>query len=281
MQAYCCFAYPTKLSRNLEIFWAADSRQNRGICMQQSWDPTAYAQDGSFVHELAGGVLEWLAPKPGERILDLGCGDGQLTQRLMATGAIVTAIDASPEMVAAARARGVAVDQGRAEVLPYPDRSFDAVFSNAVLHWVRGQDEMMAQVHRVLRPGCRFVAEMGGHGNIAAIRVAFAAVLTRLGFAALGERGNYYPTPQAYRRRLEDHRFTVETIILFPRPTPLGDSGMKGWLHTFSRGALNELPEKLRERAVDETVALLAPALCDEEGRWTADYVRLRFIAKA
>ena len=97
-------------------------------------------------------------------------------------------------MVAAARARGVAAEEGSAESLPYPDRAFDAVFSNAVLHWVRGQDEMMTQVHRVLRPGGRFVAEMGGHGNIAAIRVAFAAVLARHGFADLGERGNYYPT---------------------------------------------------------------------------------------
>ena len=249
--------------------------------MPQTWDPVAYAKDGAFVHELAGGVLEWLAPQAGERILDLGCGDGQLTQRIAGSGANVTAIDASAEMVAAARARGIAADQGPAESLPYPDGSFDAVFSNAVLHWVRGQDEMMDQVHRVLRSRGRFVAEMGGHGNIAAIRVAFASVLTRHGFAALGERGNYYPTPDAYSRRLQKHGFTLEKILLFPRPTPLGESGMAGWLRTFCRGALRELPEVLRESVVEETVCLLAPALRDEEGRWTADYVRLRFIATA
>ena len=90
-------------------------------------------------------------------------------------------------------------DEGSAETLPYPDRTFEAVFSNAALHWVRGQDEMLSQVQRVLRPGGRFVAEMGGHGNIAAIRVAFAAVLSRHGFAGLGERDNYYPTAEAYR----------------------------------------------------------------------------------
>lgn len=247
--------------------------------MPQTWDPIAYGKDGAFVHELAGGVLEWLAPQSGERILDLGCGDGQLTERLAASGAIVTAIDASPEMVATARTRGIAAEQGAAESLPYADRSFDAVFSNAVLHWVRGQDEMMAQVRRVLRPGGRLVAEMGGHGNIAAIRVAFAAVLARHGYGEWGDRGNYYPTPEAYTRRLQKHKFALVRMLHFPRPTLLGERGMVGWLQTFCRGALHALPEQLRETVVEETATLLAPALRDEEGHWTADYVRLRFIA--
>ena len=247
--------------------------------MPQTWDPAAYGRDGAFVHELAGVVLEWLAPQPGERILDLGCGDGQLTKRIAAIGAIVTAVDASPEMVAAARSRGIAADQGAAESLPYPDRSFDAVFSNAVLHWVRGQDEMLTEVRRVLRPGGRFVAEMGGHGNIAAIRVAFAVVLARHGHAEKGDRGNHYPTPESYTRRLQKHGFTVDRMLLFPRPTLLGEGGMVGWLRTFCRGALNALPEQLRETVVEETAAILAPALRDENGQWTADYVRLRFSA--
>jgi len=248
--------------------------------MPQTWDPSAYGKDGAFVHELAGGVVEWLAPQSGEHILDLGCGDGQLTERLIATGAVVTAVDASQEMVAAARGRGITADHGSAEALPYPDQAFDAVFSNAVLHWVSGQDEMMEQVRRVLRPKGRFVAEMGGHGNIAAIRVAFAAVLARLGFAALGDRGNYYPTPEAYTRRLENHDFAVEKMSHFPRPTRLGEGGMQGWLRTFCRGALSQLPADLRETAVEETTALLAQALRDEDGQWTADYVRLRFTAR-
>lgn len=247
--------------------------------MPQTWNPDTYARDAAFVHELAGGVLEWLAAQPGERILDLGCGDGQLTERIAATGASVVGIDASPQMVAAARSRGVKADQGPAEKLPYPDHIFEAVFSNAVLHWVRGQDEMLSQVRRVLGPGGRFVAEMGGHGNIAAIRVAFAGVLARHGFASLGERGNYYPTAEAYSNRLERHGFTVKRILFFPRPTPLNDGGMTGWLNTFCRGALDALPETLRTTAVDETVALLATALRDHDGHWTADYVRLRFIA--
>ena len=247
--------------------------------MTQTWNPETYSRDAAFVPQLGSGVLEWLAPQPGEKILDLGCGDGQLTERIVAAGAIVTGIDASPTMVAAARARGIAAGEGSAESLPYADRSFDAVFSNAVLHWVRDQDAMISEVRRVLRPGCRFVAEMGGHGNIAAIRVAFAAVLAHLGFAQLGERGNYYPTPGAYTRRLTAHGFTIGRMILFPRPTPLGAGGMATWLNTFCRGALDTLPEDLRETAVAETVSLLAPALCDEAGQWTADYVRLRFVA--
>lgn len=249
--------------------------------MTQTWNPETYSRDAAFVPQLGSGVLEWLAPQAGENILDLGCGDGQLTERIAASGASVTGIDASPKMVAAARARGISAGEGSAESLPFANRAFDAVFSNAVLHWVRDQDRMMAEVHRVLRPGGRFVAELGGHGNIAAIRVAFAAVLARLGYAQLGERGNYYPTPEAYTRRLTSHGFKVDRMILFPRPTPLGAGGMAAWLNTFCRGALDALPEELRETAVAETVALLAPALCDDGGQWTADYVRLRFIATA
>jgi hypothetical protein len=105
-------------------------------------------------------------------------------------------------------------------------------------------------------------------------------VLARHGFATLGERGNYYPTPEAYRRQLESHGFTVEKILLIPRPTALGEGGMDGWLRTFCRGAIKELPDNLRETVIEDTAALLAPALRDEEGLWTADYVRLRFIAK-
>src|ERR1019366_6625217 len=152
----------------------------------QTWDPKAYGRDGAFVHELAGGVLEWLAARGGERILDLGCGDGQLTARIGAS-------------------RG-------------PDAAFDAVFSNAALHWVRDQDAMMAEVRRVLKPGGRFVAEMGGHGNIAAIRVGLMAVLARHGHADAEEGVNYYPTPEAYGKRLSRHGLNVEQIAMIKGP---------------------------------------------------------------
>ena len=247
--------------------------------MTQTWDAKDYGENAGFVHGLAGGVLEWLDAKAAEYILDLGCGDGQLTQRLAATGARVVGVDASPEMVAAARERGVAADVGDAEALPYARNTFDAVFSNAALHWVRDQDAMMAEVRRVLKPGGRFVAEMGGHGNIAAIRVALMAVLVRHGLGDREDGVNYYPTPEGYERRLEQHGFQVQRIALIPRPTPLAESGMAGWLRTFRRGVLDGLPEALRDTVVEETAALLEPALRDEDGNWTADYVRLRFVS--
>jgi SAM-dependent methyltransferase len=247
--------------------------------MTQTWNPQAYEQNGAFVHELASGVLECLAAKPEEFILDLGCGDGQLTRRIAAAGAKVTGVDASQEMVEAARKRGIVAEVGDAEALPFAEKIFDAVFSNAALHWVRDQDAMMVQVRRVLKPGGRFVAELGGHGNIAAIRVALMAVLARHGHADREDGVNYYPTAEAYTQRLKRHGFQVQQIALIPRPTPLPASGMEGWLRTFRRGVIDGLPENLRETVIAETAALLAPALRDEEGNWVADYVRLRFVA--
>ncbi|HVC46656.1 MAG TPA: methyltransferase domain-containing protein [Terracidiphilus sp.] len=249
--------------------------------MTQTWDAKAYGEYGAFVHGLAGGVLEWLAVRAGEEVLDLGCGDGQLTNRIAAAGARVRGVDASPAMADAARARGVAVDVANAELLPYPEASFDAVFSNAALHWVQDQDAMMREVRRVLRPGGRFVAEMGGQGNIAAIRVALTAVLERHGAGNLEEGVNCYPTPSGYTRRLAGHGLRVDRMVLIPRPTPLGEGGMDAWLRTFRRGVLEAAPAAQREAIVRETVELLKPALCDEEGNWVADYVRLRFAATA
>ena len=248
--------------------------------MTQTWDANDYARNAAFVHGMAGGVVEWLNAQPGESILDLGCGDGQLTQRLLAAGARVTGLDLSPEMLEAARARGVDAREGSAEALPFADRSFDAVFSNAVLHWVRNQKAMMTEVRRVLKPGGRFVAEMAGHGNLAAVRLAFMTVLARHGQRDHEEGVNCYPTPKFYRQKLERHGFQVERIELIPRPTPLAESGMEGWLRTFRRGVLKGVSEALREIIVQETAAMLAPVLRDEEGQWTADYIRLRFIAR-
>ena len=165
-----------------------------------------------------------------------------------------------------------------AAVLPF-QKEFHAVFSNAALHWMRNQTAVLSGAHRALLPGGRFVAELGGHGNIASIRVALKAVLQRhkLDFGETDE--NYFFTPERYRRMLQIAGFAVEQIELIPRPTPLPDSGMRGWLETFRRGLLDRLPAEMRETVIDEAIELLQPALCDEHGRWVADYVRLRFRA--
>jgi len=243
----------------------------------QSWDAKAYAATGRFVADLAGGVVELLAAQAGEAILDLGCGDGALTEKIAATGAVVIGVDASPGMVAAARARGLNVHEVSASAMGF-DGEFDAVFSNAALHWMPDAEAVIAGVHRALKPGGRFVAEMGGHGNIAAIRTALQAVLTQFGIDAEAVAASLYPSPAYYRRLLEAAGFSVRSIELIPRPTPL-PAGMEAWLNTFRNGVLDLLGPEDRKRAVAETVALLRPVLRDADGNWTADYVRLRFFA--
>src|SRR6185437_14068429 len=149
----------------------------------QTWSAEQYARNGRFVADLAGGALGLLNAKPGERILDLGCGDGALTTRIAATGAEVTGVDSSPGMIVAAQARGIEARLLNAEALGF-NHEFDAVFSNAALHWVRDQDAVLASVRRALKTNGRFVAEMGGHGNIAAIQVALSAVFAMHGIEA-------------------------------------------------------------------------------------------------
>jgi len=243
----------------------------------QQWNTAAYAAHGRFVAELAGGVVELLAVRSGEEILDLGCGDGALTERLVAAGAVVTGVDASPTMVAAARARGLRVDQTSATELRY-EAAFDAVFSNAALHWIRDASAVLRGVHRALRPGGRFVAEMGGQGNIAAIRTALQAVLAPYGIDAEKAAASFFPSPAKYGRLLEEAGFRVDSMALIPRPTQLPD-GMEIWLKTFRNGVLDRLAPGDREAAIERTVGLLRPILMDGEGNWTGDYVRLRFHA--
>jgi SAM-dependent methyltransferase len=246
--------------------------------MQQTWDASLYAGNGRFVALLAGALVEALQPQAGERILDLGCGDGFLTQQIAESGATVVGVDSSPQMIRAAAERGVDARHASGEALPF-DQEFDAVFSNAALHWITDQDAVLRSVHRALKPGGRFVAECGGQGNIAAIRVALLAVLTSRGIPAERIENNRFFHSAEYRARLESHGFLVEEITLTPRPTPL-PSGMAEWLQTFRGSVLDLLATAERPVAMEQIVALLKPVLCDREGNWTADYVRLRFRAR-
>lgn len=242
------------------------------------WDAGAYAETARFVTDLGAPVLDLLDPRPGERVLDLGCGDGVLTAAIAARGTEVTGADASPAMVAAARARGLAAEVADGAALPWRS-AFDAVFSNAALHWMTDPDAVIASVARALRPGGRFVAEMGGHGNVAAIRTALVAVLARHGVETDLRGIWYFPTAEEQAHRLEAGGFAVERIELFPRPTRVA-AGLEAWLATLAAPALALLPEGARAGAAAETARLLVPALVDSAGVATADYVRLRFVAR-
>jgi SAM-dependent methyltransferase len=229
------------------------------------------------VSDLGAGVVDLLAPRPGERILDLGCGDGALTERIAAAGAQVVAVDASPEQVAAARARGLDARVGRGESLAFATE-FDAVFSNAALHWMPDPDGVIAGVRRALRPGGRFVAEMGGAGNVAAIRSALADALARRGVDGGAADTLYQPTAEEYRARLEAGGLPVRSIVLFPRPTPLpGDLGR--WIETLAQAFLALVPAPERPALIAEVEAAQRPRLFDPGRGWIADYVRLRFAA--
>jgi trans-aconitate methyltransferase len=245
--------------------------------MQQTWDVSQYAGNGRFVALLAESLVETLQPQAGERILDLGCGDGFLTRKLAESGATLVGVDASLQMVAAAKERGVDARCVSGEALSF-DQEFDAVFSNAALHWMTDQDAVLQGVYRALKPGGRFVAECGGQGNIAAIRVALLAVLQVHGVPVERIENNRFYAPAEYRSRLERQGFQVEQITLTPRPTPL-PSGMTEWLQTFRQSLFAQLPVAERPAAIEQVVTLLKPVLCDAEGKWTADYVRLRFVA--
>ncbi|HYJ57790.1 MAG TPA: class I SAM-dependent methyltransferase [Methyloceanibacter sp.] len=241
----------------------------------QRWSASDYAKNGRFVQELAGPVFAMLAAKPGERILDLGCGDGVLSTEIKATGADVLGVDLSDELLAVAKMKGLRVRKLDGHVLDFVSE-FDAVFSNAALHWMRKPELVIAGVARALRPRGRFVGELGGHGNVAAIATAMRAVgALRNGDPALVAPW-FFPTAEEYGALLASGGFTVKEVALVPRPTPL-KTGMEGWLRTFGRSFFDQFPEPERTEVVNEVMALLRPSLCDSHGGWTADHIRLRF----
>jgi SAM-dependent methyltransferase len=245
-----------------------------------AWNPALYAANAAFVPALGAPVLDLLALKAGERVLDIGCGDGVLTQKLIDAGCTVVGIDADPAMVAAAQAKGIDAHIGDARDLGF-NAEFDAVFTNACLHWVGQPERVTAGVKRALKPGGRYVGEFGGHANIAAIRTALIAVLAAHGFPPAGAETSYYPTADAFRAVLEAGGFVVDSCQIIPRPTPLPESGMAGWLETFRGGFIDAagVSDALKDQIIAETVALLRPALLAADGQWTADYVRIRFSA--
>jgi trans-aconitate methyltransferase len=244
-----------------------------------TWDPALYDGRHSFVTALGSGVLELLAAAPGERVLDVGCGTGDHVAQLRNSGVEAVGVDASVEMIERARAKYPDLPVGVADVtaLPY-QAEFDAVMSNATLHWVRDAEAAARSIHGALRPRGRFVAELGGAGNVATITTVVDSARAELGVEP-AERLWYFPTIGAYASLLESAGFDVGRAWLFDRPTVLsGDDGMGNWLRMFGPHLLAGVQDE--DALVGELVERLRPLL-HRDGCWWADYRRLRVIATA
>jgi trans-aconitate methyltransferase len=253
---------------------------------RQKWDPALYGARASFVHEMVADLVALLAPRAGERVLDLGCGAGELALVIQGAGAAVVGVDGSPAMIDAARARAAASALpetptfvvGDGQALAYR-REFDAVFSNAALHWMPRSAEVARGVFEALRPGGRLVAEFGGHGCVAQVRAGVSEALLRRGEDPRGTLQWYFPDVAGYVAVLAAAGFDVRFAHRFDRPTPVaGADGLGAWLRTF----LPALEEKLGAgwpAFVREVEASCAPALRRSDSEWVLDYVRLRVVA--
>jgi trans-aconitate methyltransferase len=247
---------------------------------EQVWNATLYDRNHAFVFGYGQDLIPLLNPQPGERVLDLGCGTGHLTAAIAERGAAVIGLDRSPEMIAAARRNFPALTfvEGDAAAFQF-DEPFDAVFSNATLHWVTDAEGAARCTAAALRPGGRFVAEFGGRGNVRLIVSALQqAAAERAGVAV--RHPWYYPSVGEYAALLERHGLEVRTAALFDRLTPLegGDAGLGNWLAMFAGSMLAAVPEERRAAVVARAGELLRPALFRDDA-WHADYRRLRVVA--
>ncbi len=241
----------------------------------QVWSARDYATHAGFVPTLGADVLALLAAQPGEDILDLGCGDGVLTSRLMQSGASVTGLEPDPDLGATAKRAGITMLQQDAHD-PFGANRYHAVFSNAALHWMRSPQTVIENVFAALRPGGRLVAEQGGFGNVAAIVTAMNAALEAAGFAALSPWD--FPSPSLQKQRLNYAGFEVTMMTLIPRPTPL-PTGISGWLRTFAGPFIGGLSPQMQAGILSDAERRMT-ALYDPSEGWMADYVRLRFAAR-
>ncbi|MGB7946514.1 MAG: class I SAM-dependent methyltransferase [Candidatus Binatia bacterium] len=242
-----------------------------------SWNPHVYAKNARFVSDLGEPLLQLLRPQAHEFILDLGCGDGALTARIAEYGSHVVGLDSSFPQLQAARARGIQVIAMDSHHLCF-ERRFDAVFTNAALHWMNPLETVIAGVANSLKQGGRFVGEFGGKSNVETIRLALHSALRRRGIDPLLIDPWYYPATEEYSQLLSNEGFTVNYIELLTRPTKLpGDIG--SWMEVFAQAFILAVPALHREEFLAEVCNALQSDLRDTDGSWIADYVRLRFKA--
>lgn len=252
------------------------------INISQVWNSRLYDNQLGFVSEYGKGVVNWLDPQSGMRVLDLGCGTGDLTALIASSGAEVEGMDASAEMIAEARAKYPGLPFEVADAQDFrTSPSYDAVFSNAALHWMKRPADVIRGVWDALRPGGRFVGEFGAKGNVAHIATALERAVTRRGIDAIACNPWYFPTAGQYATLLEDQGFTVDRLVTFQRPTALNDRehGLLHWIGMFGGAFTSGLTNEQLETVYQEIEQEVRPALYGEQG-WMADYVRLRFEAR-
>lgn len=250
-----------------------------GSAAHHEWNPELYQSSHSCIWEYGFELLQLLGPKPGERILDVGCGTGQLAHEIAAAGAEVVGVDASPAMITAARENFPPLCFALCDVAAMSfENEFDAVFSNAVLHWVSDQESAIASIRKALRVGGRFVFEMGGYGNLQEILTALYQAMREIGIERPERLCPWnFPSIGDYAHLLELQGLRVQFAVLFARPTPLeSDSqGMANWLEMFAGFALAPLDDEQRMQLIHRVEELARPKLF-LDGRWVADYKRLR-----
>lgn len=247
-----------------------------------SWNAELYDHRHAFVYEQAAELIELLRPCADERILDVGCGTGHLTARIADAGAQVMGIDASPEMIGQARHNYPQLEFQMADVRDFRSAEpFDAVFSNAALHWIQPPEEAVRTMAAVLRPGGRLVAEFGGRGNVQQILLGLSeAVRAVIGGPVAAVNPWYFPSVAEYAGLLEREHLEVRYAVLFDRPTPLedGEAGMANWLSMFGQPCLAAVPAEQRATVLAEAIERMRPRLF-RDGDWLADYRRLRIMA--
>lgn len=248
----------------------------------KQWNTALYDSKASFVWKYGCGVVELLAPRPGERILDLGCGTGHLTNLIAQAGAEVIGLDKSESMIAQARSLfpRLRFELGDGADFHF-DQSFDAVFSNAAIHWMLDQTAVARRIWQALKPGGRFVAEFGGKGNVEAIRAALREAIEVAGErVGLEPFARYYPSIAEHAALLEAQGFRVTFASHFDRPTQLDDggAGLRNWLFTFADNVVESLPAGKRDQIIAAVEDGLRSRLF-RDGSWYADYRRIRIAA--
>ncbi|MFB6344771.1 MAG: trans-aconitate 2-methyltransferase [bacterium] len=244
------------------------------------WDSSLYRNVCSFVPENGRELINLLDPRDGEKILDLGCGTGQLTSLLANSGAHVIGLDSSPSMIETARRDYPHLTFIEEDALShFPETPYDAVFSNAVLHWITDHDRLIATVSYMLRPGGRFTAEFSAEGNISQVRAELHRALKEAGYDPDEIDPWYFPSKDQYRNLLESHDFNVHKMVDFHHTSVLdGDEGLHLWLSVYGRRIFAPLSEADRKSLVKKLTKRLRND-CFRDGQWNLDYHRLRFKA--